>query len=253
MLALARPARLVGLTGGVAPHFHRMEEDALHFLVVHLQLNDGRAPPCVRRRIESRMEWMGSRREHRQAVHVVPPGVVAVVGHALDEFRLGEEVSETVEDWLAVVDLDAERAMPTVPNIDIRAAVDGSTSELLDEFRRRVAARTVRDAEVMCDDDEIRHRTRLVDGAQVTIEIPLMAAADDLAAIADEEGVGIAPLLSAGDLNTEGAFPAMLRRFRDVELLREILEVSSCLLIDHEFEVQAKRVDAGPAASAPFG
>ena len=104
----------------------------------------------------------------------------------------------------------------------------------------------------MCDDDEVRHRTRLVDGAQVAIEIPLMAAADDLAAVADEERVPIAPLLSTGDLNTEGAFPAMLGRFRDVELRREILEVSSCLLIDHELEVQAKRIDAGPAAQRAF-
>ena len=64
------------------------------------------------------------------------PGIVAVIGNPLNELGLRKEVAEAVEDRLAVVDLDAERAMPTVPDIDIRTAVDGSASELLDEFRR---------------------------------------------------------------------------------------------------------------------
>ena len=71
------------------------------------------------------MQRIRRRRQRRQAVHVMAPRFVAVVRHAANEFRLREEVADAVDQRLALVNLDAERAMPAMADVDVGARING--------------------------------------------------------------------------------------------------------------------------------
>ena len=258
--------RMLALTGAARDrpfarepaHLDRVQAHLPEPSLLHFERHQSRRPPGLAVAVEPGMQRMVGRMQGRQPIHVVAPALVAVVGDAADELRLREEIADAVDDRLALVDLDPQRVVPAMADVDVGAGVDRGVRELAHEHRRLVAALAVGDVEMVGDDDEVGHLLRLVDRAQIAFQVALVAAALDLELVAGDEHVRAAGRLLAGHLEAElvalepHAARASSGLAQHVELARYRFHLLGRLALQHVLEIDAQRIDAGPAAHAAF-